>query len=310
MKKLLLQMLFITLTCMSSFGASQIQIMAMPDDDWAQARNYGELGRKNKFIKDLMRCFNDPEYKQVEAALKAVFQSDQFNLIDPTSLADSDDEDEMEEMTLQDDMGGDVTSNANDDLISKYKPDILIFVSWTKNQIGPRYSITYRLDAKDSYSNKSIATVVGESDVYPMSQTLTGAMTALLNDKSGEFKGLMRNHFSRMREEGREVRLNCNIMSGSDVNFETRFGDKTLKSIITDWVGENVQTPNYTLDATQNRMRFRQVCIPLENASGRPYMVSEFVDKLVNYLEHTYGIQCTNKSRTLGLGRLIISGSR
>ena len=58
--------------------------------------------------------------------------------------------------------GSSYAKNSSDIIIANAKPDIIIKIGWIKNTVGFNYSLSYRLEALDSYSNKSIAAVTSE----------------------------------------------------------------------------------------------------------------------------------------------------
>lgn len=307
--------LFLTILLVAGLAvqAAKPTIMVLPDKDWASTKGYGEMvGRqgKQKFVVNYTQCFLDHDYNDVEAALRELFQGYQYQLMSASSMNESDDEDEMEENTLEDaSSGAEATSNANDDIINKYKPDIVIYVSWNTNPIGARYSLSYRFDARDSYSNKSVATATGESAVVARSQTLSGLLKASAAEKMGSLINNLTSHFADLEAHGREIQINCNIMGNSGVNFDTEFGGKTLSTIIYEWISDNTVGHQFSeAGSAANRLRYNQVRIPLKDVSGRPMQARQFVQGLADYLKTNYNLNVTNRSNRPGRGRLQING--
>lgn len=58
---------------------------------------------------------------------------------------------------LQSKSGAEIVQNPIDELRQHAKADIIIQLSWTVNQTGPKKSITYTLQGLDAYTNKQVA---------------------------------------------------------------------------------------------------------------------------------------------------------
>lgn len=291
--------------------AAPPQLLLMPDRAWAKEMGYGSLqGKqgKEKYIMNLPQCWDNVDYKNVSAQLKSLFQTYGFPILDAQASADSDDEDEMDDMAAADEMGTDMASNLADDLVTKLKPDITMNIYWNRHDVGFNYSINYILDAVDSYSNKSVATVTGTSQVVPRSQDLAGLLKVTANEKMGEFASALMNYFNDVQQNGREIKINCTVTSDAAGNFKSEFGGKTLATIISEWLADNTVNHQFSEAASSaNKLRFNQVRIPLYQANGTtPMNARAFVEQLAQYLRRNYNIDCDGSGKNLGTGRLTI----
>ena len=60
--------------------------------------------------------------------------------------------------------GATVKTSALEQLRQRAKADIIVQLTWTVNQTGPKRSVTYTLQGLDSYTNKEIATSTGTGE--------------------------------------------------------------------------------------------------------------------------------------------------
>ena len=115
-------------------------------------------------------------------------------------------------------------------------------------------------------------------------------------------------HFEDMAANGREVALVVRTWDDSPYDLEHEIGGKELNEVIEDWMADNTVSGRFsTLDATETRMEFDQVRIPLYNASGRATDTRQWARGLVNFLK-TKGIESKLNMRGLGHATITIGG--
>lgn len=291
--------------------AAPPKIMVLPDLTWATQKGYGEnqtnQGR-TRFVPNYDQCFVDPEMTNVNAAISDLMQNYNFPLVNyQAQSAADDDEDAIEEAYTSKKTGAEMQSSSFDDILNKAQPDILLKVGWDVHKVGFNYSISYRMDAVDSYSNKSIATVTGESQVVPSSTALSALLKATANDKMAEFTTKLQNHFDDLIANGREMRINIRTTDGTDTDMDTEFNGETLATLIYNWMGENTVNGSFSeRTSTPNRLAYDQVRVPIRDERGRNIQARQFSEQLRKYLQSTCGIKIENRSSGLGVGRLYI----
>lgn len=207
------------------------------------------------------------------------------------------------EMTLSS-QGSAVGETPLDRLLARAKADILVELTWNVNEVGPKRSVTYTLRGIDSYTNKQIAATQGTGK-----QSFAAETSALLEEavilKMDNFLAQLTEHFEDMAKNGREVALNVRIFdNGSGLAFDEEYGGEELTDVIDNWVAENTVEHRYNLsDATDARLSFEQVRIPLYRENGRPMDTRQFASGLRKFLAAApYNIP--SKIVTKGLGRV------
>jgi len=185
------------------------------------------------------------------------------------------------------------------------KADIIMQITYKVNHVGPKRSLTFNLQGLDAYTNKQIAAASGTGQPTISVELPVLIEESVLSHIDG-FNNQLQAAFDDLFENGREVSLVCRRWSGSDIDFETEFGGEELSFIIENWMADNtVQGRFSTSDATENRMLFEQVRIPLNAPSGRAMDTRTWANDLRKELKSKYGIDA--KLSTKGLGQAIIT---
>lgn len=185
------------------------------------------------------------------------------------------------------------------------KADIIMQITYKVNHVGPKRSLTFNLQGLDAYTNKQIAAASGTGQPTVSVELPVLIEESVLSHIDG-FNNQLQTAFDDLFENGREVSLVCRRWSGSDVDFETEFDGEELSFIIENWMADNtVQGRFSTSDATENRMLFEQVRIPLNAPNGRAMDTRTWANELRKHLKAKYGIEA--KLSTKGLGQAIIT---
>ena len=281
-------------------------VMFLPDKTWCNEMNYvtrTERNGKTRVSEKHDEAFLNSDLKNVVTQLNTLLSENGLNPKTYGESAENDDDEEAEEEMFEGAQSGSgLESNSYDDVLNKLKPDIIIKLGWNQNKVGFNYTCSYRLEAVDTYSGKSIAAVTAETPTVKTTIPLAAALKNAATEHMSNFAGKLQEHFDDIQTNGREITLTTRIIgNGEGTNFNTEFGGKELGTIIDDWIRDNTQNHVYSQrNATRNRMQFEQMRIPL-NMNAR-----QFVTKLQNYLKSTYGIVAENTTKGLGSGRLYI----
>lgn len=286
-------------------------VMFLPDKTWCNANGFVDKVEKNGKVRVIEKyddAFLNPELKNVVVQLNGLMRDNGLPAKDYGATSEIDDEEEMEEMAYAEDSqsGGSMGETTYEALMSKLRPDILIKVGWDVNKVGFDYTLSWRLEALDSYSGKSIAQVTGETPslktTIPVSAALKNAATEYMEG----FTGRLLEHFEDLQENGREITVACRIGdNGSGVNFNSEYNGEKLSNIISDWMNDNTVNHVYsTRNSSRNRISFEQVRIPFKDSRGRVMQAKEFVDQLQKYLRNNYNLKSENTTKGLGSGRL------
>lgn len=213
---------------------------------------------------------------------------------------------EMAEESVTRSSDGDALAETPIERISRVaKADIKIEVGFKVNRVGPKYSLTYIMQGIDTYTNKQIAAASGTGDLV-MSAEVPLLIEASVVQNMDAFCTRLDNYFAELFEMGREVTLVCRVWNGSDVNFESGIDGYELGFVIEDWVAENTMAGRFSvMEASENRMYFEQVRIPVENDRGRAMDTRMWANELRKMLSIKYGIDA--KLSIKGLGQAIVT---
>lgn len=212
-------------------------------------------------------------------------------------------QDEAEnEMLTSSSSGAMIAETPFDRLLKHAKADIILELAWKVNKIGPKSSVTYILRGIDAYTNKQVAASQG-TGASSISTELPVLLQEAVLANMDNFNSQLMTHFEDLMTNGREVNIAVRVFdNGSDLSFESEYGEKELSEIIEEWIFQHTVAHRFNLsDATETMMNFEQVRIPLYKENGQPTDTRNFVNGLRRYLKSTFDI--TSKILTKGLGR-------
>lgn len=283
----------------------------LPDKTWCNANNYVDCSERNgktRITEKYDEAFLNSDLKNVVVQLNALMRDNGLPAKEYGTSSELDDEEEGEEDAYGNDSQSGVSMDATDYemLLSKLRPDIIIKIGWDVHIVGFNYTLSYRLEAIDSYSGKSVAQVTAETPSLKTTVPVAAALKNSATEYMPAFISRLQDHFDDLQENGREITLACRIgNNGSGINFNSEFNGKELSTIISDWVNDNAVNHAYsTRNSSRNRINFEQVRIPFKDAAGRVMQAKEFVDQLKRYLRSTCGLKSENTTKGLGSGRL------
>ncbi len=312
MKKLF-TIVIMVLLAINVFGqAKKPSIMVMPSARWCNTNGYLDIVDNmgvETYIPNYQKALvTDPNLTNVIAQINGLMSDRGFPLesLEQTMNSINRQNAELAVVTTKDGSGA-VKTNDLMAIRQQARADIIMEVTWSINTMGPKRSITYTLEAFDSYTSKSVASSTGTG-----SPSFTAEIPVLLseavNSHIDEFCDRLQSHFDDLFENGREVSLNINIFENDeDIDLETVYGDKELREIIEDWVYDQTVSHRYNLsDDSELYMNFDEVRIPLYDERGRAIAANRFAQSLVRYLKaEPYNIEKI-KLMNQGLGQCTI----
>ncbi len=195
------------------------------------------------------------------------------------------------------DTGSGVAESPLDQIVKTAKADIIIQLTWTVNQMGPKKSITYNLQGLDSYTYKQIATAAA-TGAPSFSTELPVLLEEAVLENIDDFTYTLQEHFDDMFENGREVTLEILTWDDWDGDLDE------LSYEIEDWLDANTVEGQFsTTDITDTYALFEQVRMPLFNKSDRSLDARNFFRGLSKKL---VSLNEPNKLATEGLGKVTI----
>lgn len=200
--------------------------------------------------------------------------------------------------------GASLVESPLDVLKRKSKSDMIIQIGWSVNRESAGKSVTFQLDAIDSYTSKRIASATGTGDAAEdiVPRLLEKAVKAHIP----EFTQKLDNYFYELEVKGREIVMTIRRWDSWENDLETEYDGEELTDCIVEWLHQNTVGGNFNLsDATENFMQLEQVRIPIKNERGMQLDARGFANQLRKYLQKD-PFNITSKVVTRGLGEAMI----
>lgn len=310
MKKWILAVLA-TAMALAAFGqAKKPTLMVVPSDVWATQNGYmleyDDMGAVRRMPDYEAALSGDANLNLAISKLGEMMAERGFPLKDLGQVLRRLHNEEAEYAVATSSETGDVLAESPLDRLKRTADaDIWIQLTYTVNKTGPKQSLTFNLQGFDAYTDKQIAAASG-TGMPSISVEVPVLLTEAVLSHIDGFNHQLQNHFDDLFANGREVVIEMRRWNGSDVSFESEYDGDELGFLIEDWMAENTVNGRFsTSTASENRMLFEQVRIPLENDRGRAMDTRTWANGLRRYLQSTCGIDA--KLSTEGLGKAIIT---
>ena len=286
-------------------------IMILPSDNWCEMRyfmtTYDNQGTKVK-TPDYQLAFQQdteigPVISKVGGLLTALDYSikDAEQEIKKINLKTAEDN-----VTFSKTSGATLVESPLDLLKRRIKSDVLIQISWQMNKETFGRSITFNLEAFDTYTSKRIASSTGttaaSSDPVPI------ILEQAVKDRIAEFDALMVKWYKDQQTHGREIVLTIRCWDNWENDLETEFEGEELTDCIQDWLKTHCVDGNYNLsDGTESFAQFEQVRIPLLDERGNALDARGFATQLRKHLNKPpYNFPSKVMQRGLGEAILVL----
>ncbi len=284
-------------------------LMILPSDNWCAARyfmtSYDNQGTIVK-IPDYQSAFQeDSELPMVIANVGKVLNDFGYSVKDA--------EQELKQVFVRMQEDNVINSNTSrsyiaesplDVLRRKIKADILIQIWWKVNTEKNGKSVSFTLDAFDTYTSKRIATYSGTSSVSD--EIVPVLLAETIKENIGTFDKQLTSFYNNMNKNGREIILTIKCWDSWDKNLEYEFAEKELIDYIDEWMSQNTVNGQYNLsDQTDVTAQFEQVMIPLSDVAGKAIDARAFAVQLQRYLKKEPFL-ITSKIIVRGLGEAVL----
>lgn len=310
MKRFLFTVLLCLVTITLWGQAKKPTIMVVPSDVWCVQNNYTNTYDNqgiSQIVPDYTKALQtDANLLLAIAKINTMMADRGFPLKDLQAVTKSIAQQNAEDNMIQSKTSGASLAESPVDRLRRVaKADIIMQLTYTINQMGPKYSLTYNLQGLDSYTNKQIAGAQGTGK-HTFSAELPILLEEAVLSNMDEFCTQLMTYFEDINENGREVAVDIRVFdNGSGLDLESEFNDMELSEIIDDWMSDN--TVNHVFnksDASENFIQYEQVRIPLYKENGNQMDTESFVRGLRTYLRKQYQIE--SKIMARGLGRCIL----
>lgn len=310
--------MFLVMLCLlgiiiqNGYGQGSVKkptLTILPSDNWCAARyfitTYNNQGTEVK-IPDYLTAFQqDSELPMVIANVGALLTDYGYSIKDA--------EQELKAITARAQEDNVTTSSTSRSYLSespldvlkrRVKADILLQIWWKVNKEAVGHSVTFTIEAFDTYTSKRIATYSGTSSASE--EIIPRLLANTIRENITTFDQQLTSWYNRMETNGREIVLTVRCWDNWDKNLETEFGDKELTDCIDEWMASNTVNGQYNLtDGTENFVQFEQVMIPLYDENGKALDARAFAVQLQRYLKKEPFL-ITAKVMIQGLGEAIL----
>ncbi len=290
--------------------AKKPTLMILPSDNWCEQRYFNSVfdnqGTKQKVPNYKQAFQEDSEIGQVISKIGSLMIDRGFPLKDAEqelkAIEARNSEDNINTSTSS---GSSISESPLDKLKNKAKADIIIQIWWKINKTEQGKSVSFTLEAFDTYTSKRIAASSGTSspnntDITPV--LLQNAILSYIDP----FAAQLQSHFDDMFNNGREVLLTVKKWNNWDKNMETEVNGKEVSEYITEWLQKNTVKGRFSnSDATENTLKFDQVRIPIFDTNNNGIDARQFAKGLQKYLKDA-PFNFEVKIMTRGLGEAIL----
>ena len=307
-----IRLLFLALF-VSAFSYAQTAkkptIMILPSDNWCVQRyftqdfsNQGQTVR----IPNYQQAFQeDIEIGAVISKVGGLLTGLGYSIKDAEqgikSLATHEAEDNV---TMSKTSGASLSETPLDILKRRLKSDIIIQIGWNMNREANGRSLTFNIEAFDSYTNKRIASSTGTTNAS--NDPIAVILEQGVKQHISEFDQQMVQWYNDQLKNGREIVLTVRCWDNWDKDLETEYDGDELTDCIQNWINDHTVNNAYNLsDGTEKFAQFEQVRIPLFDEKGKAMDARAFGTELRKYLQKPpYDI--TSKVIVRGLGEVIL----
>jgi hypothetical protein len=309
-----LQKLFLSITIIVALSSAAIAqakkptLMVVPSDNWCIKNGFfiefDNMGTKMK-VPDYRRALQEnSELLLVMAKINELMTERGFPLVNLESSLKRLQDQAAEDAMRTSKSGASVAQSPIDKLRSVAKADIWIQMTWSLNVSGPKKSVTFILQGLDAYSDKQVAGASGTGQPS-FSAELPVLLEEAILSHLDNFNGQLQAHFEDMFANGREIRLQIRRWDSFSGDLESEYDGEELNVHIENWVSDNTVKNRFSLsDASENKMEFEQVRIPLYDKNNRAVDARGWARDLQKVLKDKYQIDA--KLDLKGLGQAVL----
>lgn len=318
MKKIGVLLFSLTVLVSSVFGqARKPTLMVVPSDVWCNQNGY-MMAYDNQgtttMIPDYKKAMqSDPELLLAISKINSLMADRGFPLKNLETVMKSIEQTTAQENLIMDkNSGAALVESPLDRIRQVAKADIILQLTWTVNENGPKSYITYNLQGLDAYTNKQIAGSQGSGE-----PSMTADIPVLLEEavlaNMDNFTSRLQTYFDDLFANGREVVVTVRVFDdGSGLDLDKDYNGYALSEIIDEWMYDNTVEHRFgKMDATENYIHYEQVRIPLYNQKGMSMDTESFVRELRRFLlAAPYKINSKVIPNGLGSAMLILGSAQ
>jgi DNA-binding transcriptional ArsR family regulator len=296
-----------------SQAVNKPSIMVFPDDVWLNANGYlkevDNQGVKT-MVPDYTKALLNEELGQVITKIEKMMLDRGYPLENLSqTLKSLQDAEAIKSMETSED-GNSVEVSLKDKLLNAARPDLVLYVSWKVNTLGPKKSVYFSMKAVDAGTNKPAGAADGTGNELIGASLGVMLETAVLSHVDN-FNAQLMTYFDDMVAKGREIILEIQVFENSPKKMNSEINDDgdELSDDIKKWMKANTVNGAFTLGPkTPTLMKMTGVRIPLRDEEGNAFSADDFGTKLRKYMRKTYQLPCSSYPVGTGKAVLVIGG--
>lgn len=310
-KKVRLIAVLIILMSTSAFSqaVNKPSIMIFPDDVWMNSNGFlKELDNQGvkTMVPDYTKALLNEELNQVITKIEEMMRFRGYPLENlSSSLKSIQDSEAIKSMETSEE-GNSVQVSLKDKLLNAARPDIILYVSWKVNTLGPKKSVYFSLKAMDAGTNKPAGAASGTGNEL-IGATLGVMLETAVLSHIDNFNAQLMTYFDEMFAKGREITVEIQVFENSPkkINSEINEDGDELSDDIQKWMKANTVNGAFTIQTkTSTLMKMISVRIPLRDEDGTAFTADAFGTKLRKYMRKTYQLPCS--SYPIGTGKVVL----
>lgn len=282
-------------------------VMVVPSDNWCARRSYVIKTSTGEYPDYKHAITNDKDLINVISKINIIMADRGFPLENLETALKNVKNDRVERLLYKGGDGSEIQTTILDDIYRAASPDIVLQLTWNVNKSGPKSSITFNLQALDSYTNKQVAGAEGTGSPSFSADVPTLLEEAVVGHMD-DFCSRLMQHFIDTREKGREASIDFYIDQSTDINFDTETDGYTLAETIGRLVAKDAV--NHSLSrgpSTETMLQFKSVRIPVTDANGMPIDAYVFGRNIARQLSKPpYNLSAKVMAKCLGKAIIII----
>lgn len=282
-------------------------VMVVPSNVWCKENGFLRVEDGYSFP-DYKAALNfSMDLQNVISKINILLSERGFPLENLESVMKSLEYSEVEDVMIRDaETGARMQETSLDRLYRQSKSDIVLQLTWGVNETAAKRSVTFNLQALDSYTNKQVAGVQGTG-----APSFSAEVPVLLEESILSHMDILASrltdYFEDMCRNGREITLDVRLFD-TDIDFETEYNDEQLAEVIARWIAEATVNRSFNrAPSTATMLQFRNVRIPLVDKNGQPMDAYSFARGLAKYLKKPpYLLEVKVVPRGLGRATVVI----
>jgi hypothetical protein len=290
--------------------AKKPTLMIIPSDVWMKTNQFGEINEKGYFIPDYKKAFqNDADLLLVISKINTIMAERGFPLKNLESEIKKI-ENISNTMTA---FAGSVPETPFEHLVRTLKTDMIIQITYTLIQEGPKKSIVFNLQALDSYNQSQVAGANG-TGVPSISANLPVLLQEAVLSQIDNFTTSLQKYFDVLMEKGRESKLFVRVNRKANIHLDTDIKiageeDKRLLDWMDFYFKEKLK--RYNIDAQEDDYSVDiTLTIPVLDQQGRGFSLNDFMSQFRRHLSSFLKIESKYSLKGLGEAWLLIEGEK